>query len=543
MKSNKKQTYLNMALILMVANLTVRVIGGIFKIPLMNLLGSEGYANFSDAYALYTIFFAISTAGLPVAISRMISYAGDDENYLEEKKIFKLALISFILVGAVGTGLMICGAKTYAVSAAKNAEAYYSILMLAPTLFFVCVTSAFRGYFQGRQNMFPTAISEVIEALGKLCIGIFAAVYAINKYGVERLDIAAAFAISGLTIGSAAGVLYLFIKKYLTKRSEEFERTAKSNMPVRKSADILKEIIKISVPIMLTSSVASLSGAIDTFMMKQRLMDIGWEYKIAKGTYGAYTGMAVPLFSLPNTLVVALAVSIIPVITSAFKNKNMQAIKSTVESSFRVASIISMPCAFGLICMSKPILNLLYSTRKEEVVIAAPLLSILGIGIIFVSMMSVTNSMLQAQKQENKTFISMLCGIIVKIIVNYILIGIPAVNKYGTPVGTCLCYLTVMCINFYFLAKYTKITPPVRKTFIKPFIASAIMSICTILSYMLLNNILHGSKIAVILALIIAVAVYMALVILFKTLTRDDVLLLPKGANLYEAMKNKKLID
>ena len=134
-------------------------------------------------------------------------------------------------------------------------------------------------------------------------------------------------------------------------------------------------------------------------------------------------------------------------------------------------------------------------------------------------------------------------GMLVKIIASYIFIGIPAINKFGTPISTCLCYLTIMCMNFYFLAKYTKVVPPIKKTFVKPFMASAIMAICTILSYKLFNNLLNGSRIAVIGALIIAVVVYFIFIIIFKTLTRDDVLLLPKGAKLYEAMKSKKLID
>jgi stage V sporulation protein B len=543
MGQTKKQTYLNMALILMVANLTVRGIGGIFRIPIYNLLGNIGYANYQDAYTLYQIFFAISTAGLPVAISTMIAVANTNKNYADEKKIFNLALASFLLIGAIGTTAMMFGAKAYSVNIAKNPGSYYSILILAPTLFFVCITSAFRGYFQGRQNMFPTAISEVIEALGKLFVGIAAAMYAMNKYGSERLDVVAAFAIGGLTVGSVAGVFYLYIKKILTNRREHSEILKASNIKAGKNGDILKEIIKISLPLMFTSSIASLSGAIDTFMMKQRLMAIGWETETAIGKYGEYTGMAVPFFNLPNTLIVAFAVSIIPVISTAFSRKNTQAVKSTIESTFRVSSIIIMPCAFGLVCMSNSILSLFYFDRMDEVISTAPLLSILGVGVIFVSLMTITNHMLVAQKQVMKTVISMACGMAVKIVSSYILIGIPSINRYGTPIGTCLCYLTIMSLNFYFLAKYTKVVPSIKKAFLKPFIAGAIMAVCAVLSQILFDNILHSSRIAVVFALVVAVSVYVLAVIILKTLTKEDVLLLPKGEKLYEFMKRKKFID
>ena len=562
----KKQTFLHGALILLLANLTVKIIGFIFRIPIYIILDDIGYANYNDAYILYGLFFTISTAGLPVAISRMISIANAKKNYAEEKKIFKIALISFIAVGTLGTGIMILGARFYCKYVITNNEAYYGILILAPTLFFVCITSAFRGYFQGRQNMVPTAVSEIIEVLGKLFIGVAAAMYALNKYwpsriynettmkyetimkhGSERLDIVAAFAISGLTVGVLGGSLFLFIRKLLMKN--EYPDTYENYdiiMPVRKSRDIVQEIIQISLPIILSSSIVSFSSMIDSAIMKRRLMDIGWLYESAKRAYGAYTGLAIPFFSFPATLIAPIGVTIIPVIAAAFAEKNTGLIKSTVESTFRVTSIIAMPCAFGISCMSRPILNL-YTIIKpelaESVESTAPLLSVLAVAAVFVAMVHVTNSMLQSQGQEIKTVISMACGMVVKVVSSYILIGIPSVNRFGTPIGTCLCYLTIMGINFYFLTKYTKITPSVKLTFIKPFIASSVMAISAILSYKIFNYILKSSHIATLAAIIIAVVVYVFLILIQKTLTREDVLLLPKGAKIYETMKKKRLID
>lgn len=535
----KKQTYLQAALVLMFANLTVRSIGAIFKIPIIKLLGDIGFAYYQDAYSLYALFFAVSTAGLPVAISRMISITDQNKNYEEEKKIFKIAFLSFVTIGAVGSAAMIFGARTYS-SFIANENAYYSILMLAPTLFFICITSAYRGYFQGRHNMIPTAISEIIEALCKLFIGIAAALYSINIYGSKRPDITAAFAISGLTAGSLLGAAYLYIKKIMTKRVEK-EKSGITK--VKKNSDILKEIIKISIPIMLTSAVANLTGVIDSFMMKRRLMAIGWEQNTAIGTYGQYTGLAVPFFNLPNTLVVAFAVSIIPVISAAFDQKNTNLVKSTIESTFRVVSMIAAPCAFGLFCFAKPILNLIYPEKAEAVAATFPMLTILGIGVFFVSMMTVTNSMLQAQNQEKKTVISMACGMFVKFVLSYILIGIPELNKFGTPISTVFCCFTIMCLNFYFLNKYSNIRLPVRQAFLKPLFSGICMSVCSVFTYIFLNNVLNGSKIAFIAALAVAVFTYFIFIIIFKTLTKDDVLLLPKGDKLYEFMKKKKIIN
>jgi stage V sporulation protein B len=563
MTNNKRQTFLFGAFILICANMIVKIIGAVFRIPIYKILGGVGYANYQDAYALYAVFFAISTAGLPVAIQRMVAVANANQNYEEENKIFRFSLILFILVGAAGTAAMMFGANAYSVHFAKNPDAYLGIMVLAPTLFFVCIMSAYRGYFQGRENMIPTSVSEIIGALGKAVIGIAAAMYALDRYGPERFDIVAAFAIAGLTIGVAGGALYMFIEKILSGRGMIKNTVGIKNLKARKNKDITKEIIKISVPIMMSSAIASMAGIIDSFMMKRRLMDINWAPEnviawmrealpewtwdfpetISIKAYGDYFGMAVPFSSLPNTLVVPIAVSIITVIAAAFSEKNQKTIRSTIESTFRVTLLIAMPAAFGLATMSKPILILIYPEKPLAVEAIAPLLTVLSVSIVFVCLMTVTNAMLNAQGQERKPIISMACGMIVKIISSYVLIGIPEINKFGTPVSTVLCYMTIMCINFYFLAKHTKIVPPIRRTFLKPFMASAVMAICTILSYILFNSLLNGSRIAVIAALAVAVLIYGVLILVFKTLTKEDVMLLPKGEKLYAAMKKKRLID
>jgi len=553
------------ALILVCGTFIVKLIGFIYKVPLMNMIGEVGMGYYNTAYNIYVWFFTISTAGIPVAISKMISIANSERNYLEEKRIFRLSIRIFVIIGAFGSAVMLFGAGLFA-DAAKQPNSYYSLMVIAPTVLFVCITSSYRGYFQGNQNMFPTAISEVIEALGKLCIGLFAIWFAINKLGFKLAPpdmgssanyddkYIAAFAVSGLTIGVIGGSLFLIITKFFynkkkAQKEESFLSGSDTRLPkamraarIRPDGQIIKDILKISIPVTLSASLISLSSFIDTFTMTRRLVSIGYTQDAATGAFGSYTTMAVSFFNFPNSLILPIGVSILPVIAAAYAKKETEIMKSTINSAFRIVSIIAMPCAFGIACMSKPILNLLF-VNKESVNNTAPLLSVLAVGIVFVAMVSVTNTMLQAQKYQYKTIISMACGAGVKLILSYILVGIKSVGRYGTPISTCLAYLTIMSINFYFLAKYTKIVPSVRKTFMKPFIASAIMAVCAILSYMLLSNVLHSSKVAVLAAIIIAFAIYLVLVLVFKTLTREDVLLLPKGTKLYEGMKKWKLID
>ena len=547
MNSNRNQSFLFGAIILVFANLIVKLIGFLYKVPLYNLMagvdggsGGVGMAPYTAAYSIYVWFYSISTAGLPVAISRMISGANALKNYREEKKIFSLSLMVFIILGTVGTAVMILGARGFA-GAIKNPSAYYSILVISPTLFFICITSAYRGFFQGRQNMIPTAISEIIESSGKLVVGLIATWYAISKG--YSLPVIAAYAVSGLTVGVAIGALFMIITKKLVKHEEEIL----PEMSVRNSGTIVREIIKISLPVTLSTSLISLSSLIDTFLMQRRLIDIGYIYEGAKSiadaaadAYGNYATMAISFFNLPNSLVIPFGVTILPVITTAYTQKNMEAIKATVESTFRMVSIIAMPSAFGIASMSGPILNLMFND-KGAVSRTAPLLSILAIGIIFVAMVSVTNSMLQALKQENKTIISMALGAAIKFMGSYILIGIPAIGRYGTPISTCLCYLTILTINFCFLSKTTSVVPAIKKTFVKPFIASAATGLSAILIYRAARLVI-SDKIATVAGILFAVAVYIIILFALKTLTKEDVLLLPKGAKIYAALKKFNVI-
>ena len=533
-----KQTFLHGAVILMAANIIVKIIGAVFRIPIYNLIGGEGWSYYQTAYNFYVSFFVISTAGLPIAISRMTAVAVSRENYEEEKKIFKLALIIFITAGIIGSGTMAACARIFTESV-KIPNARISVLILAPALFFVCVTFCFRSYFQGRQNMIPTAVSEVIESLGKLLIGVSAAVYAIGK-GYDS-HIVSALAASGLTVGVAAGVIYLCFVKLITKKRETAEKTGRGGT-ARKNSAIIGEIIKIAAPITLSAFLISLSPLIDTFTMPSRLIDAGFTLEAAQKVYGDYAAQAMSLFNFPNVLVTPFAMSILPVLSMAFANGDIPVIKSTVESTFRVVSIISVPCALGIIVMAEPILGLLF-TNEEAVESTAPLVSVLAAAVVLSAMTAVTNSMLQAQKQERKTIISIGCGIAVKLISSYILTGRPEINKFGTPISTILCYLTIMSLNFWFLAKYTGITPPVRRVFVKPLISGAGMSVCTVLVYRVSKNLLDGSRAAVIPAILTAVAVYIILILILKTLKREDILLLPKGAKIYAFMKNKNFID
>ena len=541
-----KQGFVSGAFILMLSNIIVKVIGAAFKIPLVNTIGTEAMSYFNSAYYIYVLFYSVSTAGLPVAISRMIAASNAQGKRTEVKHIFKVSLLLFTVVGTLGTLCMVVFCHQFS-ALAKNPHLYLSLLAIAPTLFFICIVSAFRGYFQGLQNMIPTGVSQVIEAVGKLALGLMFANYAIQA-GMNSWQ-AAAFAILGVTLGVVASSVYLMLSKLWNKHDAFIPFD--SSEPVRTSGSLVKELIRIAIPITISSSIMSLSGVIDTFVVVPRLQSLGLDLETVNKLYGAYTSYSVPLFNMPPNLIYPFSISIIPLL-SAFNSKHPGVTANNIiESTLRIASIIALPCTFGLAVLAKPIIALLYKNEAlytndaGKVLMAydvsASLLMVLAVSVFFVSIIAVTNSILQSYGFERYTIYSTMLGIVVKLISAYALIGIPTIGLYGTPISTGLMYLTIMILNFYFLIHFTKFKPRLRRTYLKPFVASLVCSVAAFATYQLFHSRINY-KIATLIAVAVAAVVYTLVLLLLRSLTSADILLLPKGKFILNLMKKYKLI-
>lgn len=544
---SRKQSFVHGAVLLMVSNIIVKLLGAIFKIPLRNLVGVDAMAYFNSAYSFYVLFYMISTAGLPVAISRMVAAANAKGNAAEVKRVFRVSMVMFIVIGAVGTAIMVAFSKAFAASTGIGEELYLSIIAIAPTLFFICITSSYRGYFQGLQNMIPTSVSQVIEAVGKLGIGLIAGNIAIQA-GYNDAQVAA-FVILGVTIGVVANTLYLAVAKAIPLNNQ---LNANPEVRSRSIGKISAELIKIAIPITISSSIMSLTNVIDTMVVVNRLIDIGVPQELAKAYYGSYTSSAVTLFNMPPTLIYPFAISVIPVLAASFVNKDYARSKSTVESTFRIATLIALPCAVGMSSLAKPIIDLLF--RDENIGIAAdggvitangvsgPMLSILAIAIFFMGMISVTNSILQAYGREMTTIFSTCSGIVVKFVSAYILIGIPQIGVYGIALSTALCYLVIMCCNIFFVVKFTGIVPGLKNIFLKPFIASVLCGVGAIGCNILLDKINMPDKICTVASILCAVVIYAAVILMIKGLDREDVAMLPGGAKISKILIKYNLI-
>ena len=524
----KSRTFLSGVLILTVANLITKIIGLVFKIPLTNMLGNEGMGYFNTAYQIYTWLYMLSTAGVPVALSLMIAECRAKGRVATEKKLFGLTLIFFALIGLVGSVLMLIFCRGLASFISADLS-YLCILAIAPALFFVCISSTIRGYFQGRRNMVPTAVSEIIEAVLKLSVGIALGFYALNK-GFPLYKVAA-YAIFGVTVGVCAGALFLVLSSMLSKHTvQDVEKLSEVSEEPQSGVKLLLSFFKIAVPVMLSSSLLSMASMLDTVIVIRRLQDIGIAENISVALYGNYTAYCVTLFNLPPVLIYPIVNTLIPSLAGARVNNDKGKISLFVQKSMKLSAIIALPCAIGLGVMSFPILKLIF-TSVENARMAAPLLTCLAPSVFLIGIMAVSNGMLQAFKLQKYSVISMIFGAAVKAVGAFALpsvkLGGRYLGIYASPISTFLFYLTITCFNFYFLARHANVRISAAKVFLRPLICAILCGLSAVGVYILLVNLFGDIKIFALIAIGIGALVYGITLLLIGGINRSDIELIP----------------
>lgn len=572
-KERTSQSFLEGALILVVATVIVKVIGAIFKIPLGNLLKEEGFGYFSVAYNMFTPLYSLAMAGLPVAVARMVSENATKGNYRDVKKILRISTAAFTVTGAVGTLIMLFGAGVYSEKIVETPAAFLSIISLAPAVFFCCMMSSRRGYYEGLKNMYPTAISQVIEAVVKLVLGLLLSWLVIyigtsqfestgTVFGTACSDakeakaiiypFASAAAILGITLSTVFGAIYLHIR-YLRKGDSITAEQLSKAPPAKSGKEILRALIAIALPVSLGTLATTLTSFIDSSTVLNRLkyvmeidpQTIAQMYKgigeaatdIPDFIYGAYC-YAISIFNLVPTITTTFAISALPAVTAAWTLKDREQTKKSVESVLRITGLVALPAGIGIAVMAKPILSLLYPDRVLGVEIAAPALSLLGIAVIFVALIGPINSMLQAVGRADVPVKLMLIGGAIKIATNFFLVAVPSINVKGAPIGTILCYVFLFFVSMYILCKQIEMVPDIKTTFLKPFAAAVFCGAAAIISYTLLDMAL-SSRLSTVISIIFAVIIYAICLLFFKALTKDDINMLPKGKIFVKILEKK----
>lgn len=526
------------ATILIAANFIVKIIGVVYKIPLANILGSDGMGYLSSAYEVYQLLLTIFASGGAVAVSKIVAESLALAHFSEVRKEFRIMLTTFMIVGGTGAAVMFLGSGPFARTVSAE-QAQLCMMVLAPAIFFLSLSCVFRGYYQGMQNMKPTGLTQVVEACFKLAIGIgFAWLLKDLGFGEDKV---AAGAISGTTISTMIGLFVLVGVFFSKENREKLRELSQKGGEERSTGEILKQFVKLAVPLTMSAMVVNFTGVLDLFLIYQRLQDAGLDNAAANAAYGGYKGYAQTLFNLPPSIISSLNISIIPALSAAFVAHNVKRIRHVIRRSFKLVSALAMPCAVGLIVLAGPIQRMLFPARLNEIAVVTPLLQILGFASYWTCMATLTTAALQSFGKMRVPVYSLIVGGIIKLSVNYVLIGIPAIGMIGAPIGTVCCYVTIFIINMCSLRHNTTFSFKLTNAFVKPLIASVLMGAVAYFAHALLDGLI-GDVLATMFAIGMAVGVYGVVILLIGGIGEQDILSLPKGALLVRLLRKLHLL-
>ena len=538
--SSKKQTFLHGAALLAVATAVVKLIGALYKLPLNSAIGAEGYAYFTTAYDIYSVLLMISTAGLPVAMSRMISQASALGHYNQVRRIYSTSRAIFLGLGIFSTLLMTVGCRWLA-NSLNQPDAWAAILSLAPCSLLMGLMSTYRGFFQGQGNMRPTSNSQMLEAVFKLVVGL-AVAFGVMHF-TQNVALAAAGAILGVTVSCLVSTVYL--RCQLSPAYRELPQTSEA---VKSHKSTAKGLLAIAVPITIGSAGLQLLTVVETGLYMDRLVylietnqymghmvtaevDPQKAATILKGIYN----MAQTIFNMPCAFIIPITVSVIPAITSHLTLQNNRGVRATEESAARITGLLSLPCSVGLFLLGSPVMSLLGGYTGEQLELGGQLMALLGIGIFLYAIIQYTNALLQSHGYAHVPVVNMLvCGV-VKLLVVYILVGNPAIGILGAPIGAALCYLGIGVLNLIAIAKLVPQKPALLKNLLRPVLPAAIMGAAVYGCYRALQLLLgtDGSRVLLCgVPIAVGVVVYFTAAVLLKAITREDCQLLPKGEKL-----------
>lgn len=518
-------SFVKQAAILAVAGILVRLLGFLYRLPLTNMIGDEGNGIYSAGYYLYNMFLIMSSAGLPVAISKMVSEKLALGEYTNAKKIFRT---SFFVAGGLGlicTVAMFVGAGAFC-RAIGSPRSYYCILTLAPTVFIVSVMAVFRGYFQGFNSTVPTAISQIVEQILNAVFSVYLA-WILVKTSVE---LGAAGGTAGTGIGALAGLVTLVVIFFTSRKSRaEIFADDKKDYRVETSREITTNLFKIAIPVITGTAIFSMTNLIDMVMVNSRLAAIGtYTAEEIDALYGQLTGKYVTLSTMPVAISTALATAVIPSIAGSVVRKEHDLVQAKVDTTLRLTMIISIPAAIGLGALGPQILQMLFPNYSD----GGMLIRVGSISVIFLALSQISTGVLQGVGKVNAPAWNALWGSIAKIPVNYFLIAIPEINIIGAVISTTVCYIIASLLNFRALIKATGVKPDFVGMLVKPSVASIIMGIFSLLSYHLFYKFMPSNLVCTLLAIIVAMVVFVVAMIVIKGFAREDLQMVPMGGRI-----------
>jgi len=494
-------SFLRGAAILTIAGLISKLLGALYRIPFFRVVGSEGMGLYQMAYPLYTMLLAVSSAGIPVAISKLVSENLARRDYYGVTKVFRVSLLFIALFSGTTSILLYKSAYYLAGHVLLDSRAGYSIMAIAPAVFLVSVMSVFRGYFQGYQEMAPTACSQVLEQAVRV-LTVLVGAYFLLPRGIEFAAAAATF---GTVTGAAAGIIFL-AGLYFQKPRFDIVRPSKTGF-IGKGSNrgvfgILNRVIVLALPISLAGLVMPVMQAVDALTVPGRLHLAGYSVSRAAQLYGQLSGGAVTLVNLPTIITISLASSLVPAISSLFERGNYREVNKQIGTALEITIMVCLPAAVGLAVLGAPVSDLLFKCPEAGVSLAflAPAAVLLGLH-------QTTSGVLQGMGRTFLPAINLALGAVIKFFINYTLTAVPRVGIIGAALGTVGGFLISSTLNFIFVLHYTGWRPDLRTMLLKPTTAATIMGVGVYFSYFYLKTVL-GSSWATVISILAGVICY-----------------------------------
>ena len=508
---NKRESVLRGIVSLLISQVFIKIIGLVYKLYLTNKegFGDSGNAIYSSGFQIYALLLTFSSTGVPNAISYLVSErlaVGDNKG---AHKIFKIAFVTFAMIGIIGSTLLFLGAEMIANNWIQIPEAKYSLIALSPSIFFVSITSVIRGYFNGRQNFSVTAKSQTIEQIFKtvFTVSLVELVVILGKYNTEIMAAAANMATTVATVSSFI-YIYLYYRNIRREIAQEIASTV--NYKPTRIRKTLKRIINVAFPISISSLISSFGKNIDSFTIVRFLKEFLTEEE-AKIQYGILSGKIDSLCSLPFALNVAFVTTLVPDISKTMAKKNIRDVVKKAENYILISILIALPIASTMFMYPSEIMKILFPNAQD----GAMYLKISSIAIVFMLLAQTINGILQGIGKVNIPAIAFGIGMIIKFLCNIFLIPNIKIGIYGAIIGNILCNIVAFSISICVLCKSLKMKFNIKKIIIKPFLAAICMNIVSILLYNRLKCIKIG-YLAIIVTLMVSYLIYLILIIIFK---------------------------
>jgi len=528
--SNRASSFVVQAAILASAGLFSRAIGFAYKLPMQAMIGDAGMGIYNQGHTLYSFLLILSSAGLPAAISKMVSARLAFSQAGNAHKVFLVALKFAICVGLMASLFLFFGAQLFAYIL-NTPEVFLSIRALAPTVFIFAILSVFRGYFQGMNNTIPTAASQIIEQV----INAVASLLLVFMLFRVSIPYAAAGGNAATGIGALVGlmvVLYIYKKKQPKIHSEIIKNRAFTTNESQQA--ILSELIRTSFPIIAGTAIFSAAALIDNYMVMDRIAISGeFSHNEILTMYGQLTAKFMAITTLPVTIATSMGTASIPGISAAAARRDMASVNARINMAVRLAMVACVPAAFGIGLFADEILRLLFPASPE----GGMLLRVGFVSVIFLALNQISTGVLQGVGQVKIPAFAALLGCIGKIIANFVLLPIPSINILGAVIGTVICYAIAAPINVYFAYKLTGAKPDYAGMFVKPVLGAALMSMVCFVVYHTLFFIIPSNAFALLIAIFCGVIFYFISMVIIGGIKKSDLTVLPAGARMLSVME------